>query len=120
MTNNKIYSFLGLATKAGKTVSGEEACERNIKAGKAKLAIVSDDASDRTKKKFKDICRNNKIEIKIFGEKELLGKWIGKEMRSVVIVQNDAFAKHLKEMIEEINCNNIDFGGETIGKNKNI
>lgn len=114
MTNNKIYAFLGLAAKAGKTISGEEACERNLKSGRAKLVIVANDASGRTKSKFLGMCRNNNIELKVFGEKELLGKCIGKETRSVVAIQAVEFAKHLSEMIEN---NNNEFGGEQIEKN---
>ncbi|HHW48604.1 MAG TPA: 50S ribosomal protein L7ae [Clostridiaceae bacterium] len=113
MTNNKIYSFLGLATKAGKVISGEEACERIIKAGKAKLVIVADDASDRTKRKFDNICKYNDVELKFFGEKEFLGKFIGKEARSVIAILSKEFAKRLGEMIEGINN---EFGGEQIGK----
>ena len=117
MTNNKIYSFLGLAAKAGKVISGEEACERTIKAGKAKLVIVADDASDRTKRKFASICKQNVVEFKNFGEKEFLGKFIGKEARSVIAILGEEFAKHLGEMIEGIN---IEFGGERIGKSQNL
>ena len=56
----RIYSFLGLATKAGKLISGEETCERALKLGKVFLVIVSDDASDNTKKKFNDMCKYRK------------------------------------------------------------
>jgi ribosomal protein L7Ae-like RNA K-turn-binding protein len=117
MANNKIYSFLGLAAKAGKVISGEEACERTIKAGKAKLVIVADDASDRTKRKFDNICKYNVVELKLFGEKKFLGKFIGKEARSVIAILGEEFAKHLREMIESIN---IEFGGEQIGKSQNL
>jgi len=117
MTNNKIYSFLGLATKAGKVVSGEEACERVIKAGKAKLVIVADDASERTKRKFKSICNYNGVKLKFFGEKIFLGKFIGKEARSVIAVLGKEFAERLGEMIEGIN---IESGGEQIGESQNL
>ena len=42
---NKVYSMLGLATKAGKVVSGEFATDKSVKGGKAWLVIVSEDAS---------------------------------------------------------------------------
>ncbi len=76
--DERIYSFLGLATKAGKLISGDETCERAMNAGKAYLVIVSDDASDNTKKKFRDMCSYRELKIRTFGEKELLGKFTGK------------------------------------------
>ena len=52
MKNNKALSLIGLATKAGKTVSGEFSTEKSIKTGKGYLAIVAGDSSDNTKKRF--------------------------------------------------------------------
>ena len=53
---NKIFSMIGMETKAGKTVSGEFATEKAVKTGKAFLVIVSEEASDNTKKKFRYMC----------------------------------------------------------------
>lgn len=110
---DRIYSFLGLAAKAGKLISGEETCERAIKAHKVKLVIVASDASDNTKKRFGDICRYRGIEVRNFGEKELLGKYTGKDIRSVAAVSEREFAEHLKELIDS---SSIDYGGGIIGE----
>ena len=48
----KVLNLLGLATRAGKTASGEFMTEKAIKSGKAYLVIVSEEASDNTKKMF--------------------------------------------------------------------
>lgn len=105
---DRIYSFLGLAAKAGKVLSGEETCERSLKAGKVFLVIISVDASDNTKKKFSDMCKYRKIDIRCFGEKELLGRYTGKDKRSVAAVTDRGFAGHLKELIDSIG---IEHGG---------
>lgn len=110
---NRIYSFLGLATKAGKVISGEETCERAVKDKRVWLVIVANDASENTKKKFGDICRYRGIEVRYFGEKALLGKHIGKDMRSVVAVTGKEFAKRLLELIDS---GSIDNGGGIIGE----
>ena len=55
MANDKVLSYLGLATKAGKIQSGEFSTEKSVKCGKAALVIVAEDASDNTKKKFKNV-----------------------------------------------------------------
>ena len=52
----KIFSLIGLATRARKTVSGEFATEKAVKSFKACLVIVAEDASDNTKKLFQDKC----------------------------------------------------------------
>ena len=56
MKNNRVLSLIGLATKAGKTVSGEFSTEKSVKTGKGFLALVADDASENTKKKFRNMC----------------------------------------------------------------
>lgn len=106
----RIYSFLGLATKAGKLISGDETCERALKIGKVYLVIVSEDASDNTKKKFKDMCSYRNVEIRTFGEKELMGRMTGKGkgIRSVIAITEKGFSGHLKEMIDN---RGIEHGG---------
>ena len=53
---NKILSMVGMAMKAGKVVSGEFSTEKAVKTGKAFLVIVSEAASDNTKKMFRNMC----------------------------------------------------------------
>ena len=48
----KVLNLISLATKAGKTASGEFSTEKAVKTKKAHLVIVSIEASDNTKKKF--------------------------------------------------------------------
>ncbi len=105
---DRIYSFMGLAAKAGKLLSGDETCERAIKSGKVHLVIVSEDASDNTKKKFRDMCSYRSIELREFGEKELLGRFSGKSIRSVIAIMETNFAGHLMEMIDN---RGIEHGG---------
>ena len=111
---DRIYSFLGLACKAGKVVSGDETSERTIKIGKAVLVIIAQDASDNTKKKFNDVCSYRGIESRVFGTKERLGKSIGKDTRSVVAVCDKEFSKRMIELIGDIS---VKGGDGSIGKN---
>lgn len=115
---DKIYSFLGLATKARKLIAGDETCERALKRSLVSLVIVADDASHNTKKKFTDACNYRNIEIRIFGQKDMLGKFTGKNIRSVVAILDKSFSKRLKEMID-LSVNN-GCGGENIDKKKSI
>jgi ribosomal protein L7Ae-like RNA K-turn-binding protein len=108
MMADRIYSFMGLAAKAGKLLSGDETCERALKTGKVYLVIVSEDASDNTKKKFKDMCSYRNINYRLFGEKELIGKFTGKSVRSVIAIKDTNFAGHLVKMIDD---RGIEHGG---------
>ena len=44
--SSKVLSLVGLATRAGKTVSGEFSTEKSVKTGKGFLVLVAEDASE--------------------------------------------------------------------------
>ena len=98
---NKVYSMLGLAMKAGKIVSGEFATDKSVKRGKAWLVIVSEDASDNTKKMFSNMCEFYKVPRYFYGTKEELGHTIGKAMRSSLAITDENFAKSIIKHLEE-------------------
>lgn len=101
MNQNKIYSLLGLAMKAGKVASGEFATEKSVKEGTAALVLVSADASDNTKKKFSNTCEFYEVPRYFFGTKQELGYAIGKEMRSSLAITDEGFAKSLIKHLEQ-------------------
>ena len=68
--SKKILNLLGLATKAGKIASGEFAAEKAVKSGKAHLVIVSEEASDNTRKMFQNMCTYYKVPIYFFFPKK--------------------------------------------------
>ena len=45
---NKIYSYLGLARRAGYVVSGEQAVQGGVKRGQVALVLIAADASANT------------------------------------------------------------------------
>lgn len=47
-------AFWAWAAKAGKVQSGEFSTEKSVKSGRAYLVIVSEEASENTKKKFQE------------------------------------------------------------------
>ena len=66
---DKIYGLLGLCQRAGKCKSGEFAVEKSIKSGKAFLVIIPEDASDNTKKKFKNMTTYRSVPYQELGTK---------------------------------------------------
>ncbi len=101
MKINKALSYLGIAQKAGFLGSGEYQCERCIKSGKAELLIIAADASEGTKKKFKDMCRYYETEHVEFGNKEELGRAIGKDLRSIIVVKDEKLARIISGIISD-------------------
>lgn len=86
MKRDKVLSLIGLAMKAGKCASGETMTESETKAGKAFLVIVARDASDNTKKKFRDMCKYYRVPICFYGDKDTLGHAMGKEFRASLAI----------------------------------
>ena len=93
MTNSKILSLIGLATKAGKIVSGEFSTEKSVKTGNGFLVVAAEDASENTKKKFRNMCSFYQVPIYFYGDKESMGRAMGKEYRACLAVQDENFAK---------------------------
>lgn len=88
----KILNLIGLATKAGKIASGEFSTEKAVKSGKAHLVIVSEEASDNTKKMFFNMCTYYQVPIYYFGGKNELGHAMGKEMRASLAIVDEGLA----------------------------
>lgn len=101
MKQNKVYSLLGIAMRGRNLVSGEFQTMEAIKKGSVMLVIIAEDASDNTTKQFTDKCAYYKIPVFRYGTKELLGRAVGKDLRSSVGVCDaglaDAIVKQLKE-----------------------
>lgn len=103
MKTSKALSLIGLATKAGKCVSGEFSTEKEIKSGRARLAIIAEDASDNTKKKFQNMCEFHKVDICIYGDKDNLGHAMGKEFRASLAILDEGLAKGIRKHIDTEN-----------------
>ena len=99
MSKDKVLSFLGLATKAGKVVSGEFMTARAVKDGSACLVIIPFDASENTKKKFRNMCDYYQVPIHFYSDKISLGHAIGKEFRASVGVLDQGFANGIMDKI---------------------
>lgn len=95
----KALGMLGLATRAGKSVSGEFSAETALKKGSAKLVILSVEASDNTVKHFTDMSVYRKVPCVRLGTKEELGKFCGKSYRSVAVVTDPGFASQIQKLI---------------------
>ena len=114
MKPDKILSLIGLATKAGRCVSGEFMTERETKCGRATLVIVAEDSSDNTKKKFRNMCDYYQVPVYFYGTKTELGGAMGKEFRASMAVTDQGLSDAIRKQLTLAN------GGSEYVKNKSI
>ena len=97
----KFFAMIGLAKRANKITIGEERIKTDIKFKRAKLVVIANDASDNTKKSLKNSCNYYKTGYIEAGDKETLGKCIGKDFCAAVSVNDENFAKAISEKINQ-------------------
>lgn len=99
MNQPKWVSLLGLANRARKVISGEELVIKEVRNGKAKLVLLSNDASANTEKKVTDKCSHYNVPLEVVENREQLGHAIGKDSRVVIAVLDEGFAKKLRTLL---------------------
>lgn len=99
MINDRVISMLGLAERAGKIASGEFAVEKAVKSYHAHLVVVASDASDNTKKMFRNMCEYYKVPMVVYSDKDTLGHGIGKMMRASLAVLDAGFARAVEKQM---------------------
>ena len=92
--------MLGIAAKSGSVVSGEFSTEKAIKTGQACLVIVSEDASDNTKKMFTNMTSFYEVPMYVFGTKEELGRYIGKQFRASLAITDENLADAVEKKLQ--------------------
>lgn len=100
MNNSQWMSLLGLANRARKVISGEELVVKEIRSQKAKLVLLSEDASNNTAKKINDKCIYYNTPIRMVPDRYALGHALGKEARVVVAVLDAGFSAKLMSLLD--------------------
>ena len=96
---DRVLSFLGIAQKAGKVVSGGFLCEKAVKSREARLVILAEDAQKNTVSTIHNKCTFYHIPLCIYGSKEALGHAIGKGDRSCVAVTDQGLANGITKLL---------------------
>ena len=84
MHNDRVLSMLGIAAKSGH----------------AYLVIVSDEASESTKKNFRNMTEFYHVPYYCYGSKEDLGRYIGKQFRASIAVTDENLAKAVENKLK--------------------
>lgn len=101
--NDRFLNLLGLCRRAGKLSLGHDASFGSISKSKAKLCLLSSDASDRLKKEFlrSATFEDRKLEVvELDYTMEQIQFAIGSKV-AVMTVNDKGFARKLTELINE-------------------
>ncbi|MCR5501863.1 MAG: ribosomal L7Ae/L30e/S12e/Gadd45 family protein [Lachnospiraceae bacterium] len=101
MNRDPVFAMLGLAARGRNLVSGSFSVERSIREGRAKLVLIAEDASEKTKKKYLESCTYKRIRTEVYGLSTDLGHAIGQESRTVVAVLDQSLAETVAKRLEE-------------------
>ncbi len=102
MQNERFNRLLGLAARAGKLAIGEGKALDFIKKRGACLVIISEDASENTKKKIKNSCDFYSTKIVEYGDRYTLGRYTGREFAVVIAVLDINMADGMKNILEDM------------------
>ena len=96
----RLSGMLGFATRAGKIIVGTDLVCRAMPSGKVKLVVISDGASDSTKKKLTVKCEFYGIKSLIAGvDTEELGRIVGKiSVAAAVAVTDEMFSREILKL----------------------
>lgn len=100
MEKNKVLRLIGLASRAGKVITGIELSQKAVKKGNAKLVILTKETSESTA----DFFLKCGIPSIVVESKEKLGKFTGKDIRSVAVISDIGFAEAILKESEEGIC----------------
>ncbi len=92
----KVLNLLGLATRAGLLVSGEDIVIDAMRKKKAKIVFLGSDCSESTLDKFEKKCFHYKVELNTMFTSEELSHSIGKT-RTVLAIIDEGFQKAIKK-----------------------
>lgn len=101
MQSNKFLSLLGMCRRAGRLNWGHDTCAASLHAGRARLCLLSADASDRLKREFTRAADSGGAPQVIVTPytmqqfKEAAGVFAG-----VLTTEDEGFARRLAELLQ--------------------
>ncbi len=110
MKRDSVLSLVSIAKKAGKVAAGGFQTETAVRSGRAGLVIVSADASDNTRKKFRNMCAFYKTPILFYGTKEQLGAAVGCEERASLAVLDAGLSGSIEKQTEGLRDGGCEYG----------
>ena len=96
---NQVMNFLGLCMRAGRIISGQEACVDLIRSGECACALMDASASDNTRKRLIDASHSHDAPLYEVSA-GALGHAIGKKGRMVIALKPDGMSDKLLNLLQ--------------------
>lgn len=96
LMESRVASYLALANKAGKIVSGNEQVMDFLRKGKKGVLVLASDISPDIGEKLIQTARRSGMDCFMFSTKDALGALLGKGLRSALIVADRGFLEVLR------------------------
>ena len=94
---SRMLGMLGLCARAGALVTGEKACIQQIRAGKARAAVLDGAASENAVKAVGQACVTHSVPLVRTGAFQM-GDAIGKPGRMAAVITDAGFARRIIEL----------------------
>lgn len=89
---DKILNLISIATKAGKVKTGEFLTTKTLQEGMGYLVIIATDTSEKSTYRLRGISENYECKSIVYGTKAELGRFTGKDSKSVICITDEGFA----------------------------
>ncbi|HEY5976195.1 MAG TPA: DUF448 domain-containing protein [Geobacteraceae bacterium] len=96
----RVASYLSLANKAGKAVSGSDMVLESLRKGAPGLLLLATDISSDSADRFRAVAAKSGIPVYTMFTKDRLGGLLGKELRSAVAIIKSGFVDQLTTDLE--------------------
>lgn len=97
---DKILNLISIATKAGKVKTGEFLTTKTLQEGLGYLVVIATDTSEKSTKRLEGISENYECKSIIYGTKKELGKFTGKNEKSVIVICDKGLADAILKKTE--------------------
>ena len=94
--------MVGLAIRAGKVSYGVDLVKKAVRANKAKLILLTDNASERSKKDINDICNYYKADLITGDFADMFYQLTSKDLMKVMSINDEGFAREIKSLTSEV------------------
>lgn len=95
---DRLKGYLGLAARAGRVQSGEEASVKAAQTGKARRLFLEDGAGENTRDRMQRLSEHYGIELTVISG---LGEAIGKRGRKAAALTDEGLNRAIQQVINE-------------------
>ena len=102
---DRVGGYVGLAARARLIISGEALCRKALNSVKSKghLIVLAEDVSEPIRARFTGLSQGKGVPMVIIGTKDDLGRWVGKSVRSALLIQDVHLAKAILQVTQSLN-----------------